>query len=632
MSEDSKQLSVAELLARNGQQGSSSGGGRRRRGGRGISVAELTGDLPVIRDGGAHSAPDAEAAHEPAESPGDSPMSGPITRYDPLAPATSAPPAPAARHGVPGSDDDPAAAPAPSTGRSGRRRKLDPDDNATVIVGRPTAGVGPASFAAPPQAFEPPAPPSFEPPAPPSFEPPAPPSFEPANSQPLPAPRAFEPPAPPAAPAPVPLAPPPQAGPTQSADRPGPDSGRLSRADRRRAAEVTEIYPAPIAPADEPSPPATGWAPPPPDFGPAPRPLSPMPPRPGPDARAPEPPARGRGGLPAWSARRRNSAAPPGPPAPAGPPGSPVPHGAPAPESGAIPTQAWSLASQDQQLLSGQTVAGDLLRDGAERADAARRAGREQRRSAPAFGPPPPGFGGPPSFEKDRRGRDDYPGEDFEQGSFGEDYPDEDYPGEDFEQNSFDEDYDREFDDGEFFDTGEHRPGPYGYDEDYTGEDLEPIDYDDEPPAKGKRSISGLASRVKSVKPARLTGVKGLSGAAALVGAKRAGGENPKGKRRGEPAAAQRDPEAEANRRQWMILGAQSTGAAIAGMLMFKGFERMWEMLPWVALTLAMIVILGLVALVRILRHTDDILSTVIAVVVGIFVTLGPLAFLLSTN
>jgi len=585
MSEDSKQLSVAELLARNGQQGSSSGGGRRRRGGRGISVAELTGDLPVIRDGGAHSAPDAEAAaREQHEPPGDSPMSGPITRYDPLAPAADS--APVSRHGAPGSDADPIVAPEPSTGRSGRRRKFDPDDNATVIVGRPTADIDPASFGAPPQAFEPPAPPSFEPPfAAPAFEPPA---------------------------------PPPQAGPPQGIDRPGADS-RLSRADRRRAAEVTEIYPAPIAP--EPGPPATGWAPPPPDFGPASRPLSPMPPRPGPgpgpgpDERAPEPPARQRGGLPAWSARGRT---PPPPPGNAAPPGPPVPL-----ESGAVPTQAWNLADQDQQLLSGQTVAGDLMRDEAERAEAARRAGRDQRR--PGFGPPAPGFGGP-SFEKDRRDRDDF------DDSFDED---------DFEQNSFDENYDdREFDDREFdddgFDTGEHRPGRYGYDgdDDYTGEDFEPIDYDDEPtaPSKGKRGLSGLASRVKSAKPKRLSGVKGMTGASALAAAERAGDRDSAGERGGESGAGQRDPEADANRRQWMILGGQSTGAAVAGMLMFKGFERMWEMLPWVALTLAMIVILGLVALVRILRRTDDILSTVIAVVVGIFVTLGPLAFLLSTN
>ncbi|MFI6868018.1 hypothetical protein [Nocardia sp. NPDC050406] len=99
--------------------------------------------------------------------------------------------------------------------------------------------------------------------------------------------------------------------------------------------------------------------------------------------------------------------------------------------------------------------------------------------------------------------------------------------------------------------------------------------------------------------------------------------------RRARPA---KESDEDENRRQWMILGGQSAGAAIAGMLLFKGFERMWEMLPWVALALAMIVILGLVALVRVLRRTDDIFSTVIAVVVGVFVTLGPLAFLLSTT
>lgn len=315
-----------------------------------------------------------------------------------------------------------------------------------------------------------------------------------------------------------------------------------------------------------------------------------------------------------------------------------MPPGDPAPDSGALPTQAWSLASQDQQLLSGQTVAGDLLRDGAERVEAARRAGREQQR--PAFGPPAPGFGGPPAFEKGPRERDGFggpvDGDDFEQNAFDEDYRDGEFDSREFDDPEFDsrefpaDGFDEGFDEG--FDTGEHRPGPYDYDEDFTGEDLEPIDYDDEPPppAKGKRSMAGLASRVASAKSARLPGVKGLAGASALVGAKRTGKSS--GAKGAQADAAQQDPDAEANRRQWIILGAQSTGAAVAGMLMFKGFERMWEMLPWVALTLAMIVILGLVALVRILRRTDDILSTVIAVVVGIFVTLGPLAFLLSTN
>ncbi|QBJ95733.1 hypothetical protein ERC79_06960 [Rhodococcus sp. ABRD24] len=84
--------------------------------------------------------------------------------------------------------------------------------------------------------------------------------------------------------------------------------------------------------------------------------------------------------------------------------------------------------------------------------------------------------------------------------------------------------------------------------------------------------------------------------------------------------------------KQWAVLLGQGAVAVVAGALMFKGFEKLWDMLPMVALILAVLVIVGLVAMVRILRRTDDITSLVIAVVAGVFVTLGPLAFLLSTS
>ncbi|WP_256385947.1 hypothetical protein [Nocardia sp. FDAARGOS_372] len=301
-----------------------------------------------------------------------------------------------------------------------------------------------------------------------------------------------------------------------------------------------------------------------------------MPPRPGPAPQPAEPlppPARDRGALPAWSARRHK------PPAPA--PAAPPPERAP--ESGGLPTAAWSLASQDQQLVSGSTVAGDLLRDGVERAEAARRAGRAPARDRDG------------EFDADLA--DDFGGAEFADEHLTDVYgpfADED---DDFDDDLADEDFD----------------------DDLTDDDLADDDLaDDDAAPRRKPALSGLAARVKSATPQRFPGLKSRAPAA---GAARAG-------TRGKA----RDAEHDANRRQWMILGAQSTGAAVAGMLMFKGFERMWEMLPWVALALAMIVILGLVALVRILRRTDDILSTVIAVVVGIFVTLGPLAFLLSTN
>ncbi|WP_072804408.1 hypothetical protein [Rhodococcoides yunnanense] len=84
--------------------------------------------------------------------------------------------------------------------------------------------------------------------------------------------------------------------------------------------------------------------------------------------------------------------------------------------------------------------------------------------------------------------------------------------------------------------------------------------------------------------------------------------------------------------RQWLVLAGQAVVSIIVGALLFKGFEKLWDVLPWVALILAVLVIVGLVAVVRILRRTDDMISMVIAIAVGVFVTLGPLAFQLSTG
>ncbi|WP_027500767.1 hypothetical protein [Rhodococcus sp. UNC363MFTsu5.1] len=83
--------------------------------------------------------------------------------------------------------------------------------------------------------------------------------------------------------------------------------------------------------------------------------------------------------------------------------------------------------------------------------------------------------------------------------------------------------------------------------------------------------------------------------------------------------------------REWAVLIGQGIVALLVGGLLFKGFEKLWDVLPWVALILAVLVIAGLVAVVRILRQTDDLVSLLIAIIVGVFVTIGPLAFLLTT-
>ncbi|WP_072690714.1 hypothetical protein [Rhodococcus marinonascens] len=96
--------------------------------------------------------------------------------------------------------------------------------------------------------------------------------------------------------------------------------------------------------------------------------------------------------------------------------------------------------------------------------------------------------------------------------------------------------------------------------------------------------------------------------------------------------AGRTDGAGEDSTREWLVLIGQGVVAVIAGALLFKGFEKLWDVLPWVALILALLVIVGLVAMVRIVRRTDDITSFVIAVVVGMIVTLGPLALMLASG
>ncbi|MFC6013659.1 hypothetical protein [Nocardia lasii] len=587
--EDSKQLSVAELLARNAAQGAApaaSGGGRRRRSGRGLSVTDLTGENAAVKPN-SHAAPapaaptgyEPPAAYQPAPypppgpvEPAFSPMSGPITRFDPHTGLSEADlPAPArpdpfgpfraeardagsrapGRLGVPGANAQPVdpgiaemfgSGAIPAVG-GGRRHK--PEEPAEPAPPAPSAGGGRAARRRAAEAAEE------------AVEPAAPSGFEALHESGIEAPRAFM-------------------------GRPGqsrgfdelPDIGLDFQENRGTGSagfngwpgESFDGSPAPgfnAKPATafngrpgesfdgSPLPSVDGGFPGSADHAtqaykvaPEAPPAREADPRPSLDRRRSGEPKSS--GLPVWSARRHR------------PDKS-------APESGGFPTAAWSPVSQEQPLLSGQSVAGELLR---QRADHDADAHTEVHRLGAAAEPV----------------TDDYAESD---------YPDRDYVDNDYSESDYaDGDYDDEYDDYE----------------------PEPVRTRAGRRAATKAAASKVASRAKSRAASRLPG-------------KRAG--TAPGKRTSGRARADADAD---NRRQWLILAAQATGAAIAGMLLFKGFETMWERMHWVALALAMVVILGLVALVRVLRRTDDIFSTVIAVVVGVFVTMGPLAFLLSTS
>jgi hypothetical protein len=74
----------------------------------------------------------------------------------------------------------------------------------------------------------------------------------------------------------------------------------------------------------------------------------------------------------------------------------------------------------------------------------------------------------------------------------------------------------------------------------------------------------------------------------------------------------------------------QSILAVGFGAGLFIAFDQLWRWNNIVALVLSVLVILGLVVGVRVVRKTEDIASTLIAVAVGALVTLGPLALLQS--
>jgi hypothetical protein len=87
-------------------------------------------------------------------------------------------------------------------------------------------------------------------------------------------------------------------------------------------------------------------------------------------------------------------------------------------------------------------------------------------------------------------------------------------------------------------------------------------------------------------------------------------------------------------RRETMRAGGmvvlQSILAVGFGAGLFIAFDQLWRWNNIVALVLSVLVILGLVVGVRVVRKTEDIASTLIAVAVGALVTLGPLALLQS--
>lgn len=80
---------------------------------------------------------------------------------------------------------------------------------------------------------------------------------------------------------------------------------------------------------------------------------------------------------------------------------------------------------------------------------------------------------------------------------------------------------------------------------------------------------------------------------------------------------------------QWLLLIGQVIAGLAVGVALFWGFTELWRWNVYFALVLAVAVIFGLVTLVHVVRRSQDLISTLLALGVGLLVTIGPLVLLL---
>ena len=81
--------------------------------------------------------------------------------------------------------------------------------------------------------------------------------------------------------------------------------------------------------------------------------------------------------------------------------------------------------------------------------------------------------------------------------------------------------------------------------------------------------------------------------------------------------------------REWLAMVMQLAVGAVGGAGLWLAFQWLWRFIPLAAFIAALLVIIMLVWVVRRIRRADDLQTTVVTVLVGLFVTVSPAALLL---
>ncbi|WAC56835.1 hypothetical protein [Gordonia sp. SL306] len=78
----------------------------------------------------------------------------------------------------------------------------------------------------------------------------------------------------------------------------------------------------------------------------------------------------------------------------------------------------------------------------------------------------------------------------------------------------------------------------------------------------------------------------------------------------------------------WLVVIGQSIAGLAIGIGLFWGFTELWKWNVYFALVLAVLVIFGIVTFAHLVRRTKDLTTTLLALGVGLIVTIGPLVLL----
>ncbi|WP_439662027.1 hypothetical protein ACSHWB_11490 [Lentzea sp. HUAS TT2] len=97
----------------------------------------------------------------------------------------------------------------------------------------------------------------------------------------------------------------------------------------------------------------------------------------------------------------------------------------------------------------------------------------------------------------------------------------------------------------------------------------------------------------------------------------------------GEADEDPEDAEPRSAGKEWLIMIGQLAVGVLGGAGLWLAFNFLWRSVPAAALVVALAVTVGLVLLVRKIRRADDLQTTVLAVLVGLIVTVSPAAMLL---